>query len=58
MKIIMHIDKKEVVVNEEEKTMDVAPVVIDNRVLVPVRFLAETLGYVVDYRDGKITIER
>lgn len=58
MKIIMHIDKKEVIVNEEEKTMDVAPVVIDNRVLVPVRFLAETLGYVVDYRDGKITIER
>ena len=36
-------------VNDETVEMDVAPFVKDGRVMVPIRFLAETLGYTVDY---------
>lgn len=37
----MVIGSKTFKVNGEEKTMDVAPVIVDNRTFVPVRFLAE-----------------
>jgi len=36
-------------VNDETVEMDVAPFVKDGRVMVPIRFLAEALGYTVDY---------
>jgi len=36
-------------VNDETVEMDVAPFVKNGRVMVPIRFLAEALGYTVDY---------
>ena len=45
--IILKADETTYTVNGEEKTMDVAPELDTeaNRVLVPVRFVAEALGY-------------
>lgn len=46
-KIIMQINNKTVVKNTERIHLDVAPVVIDDRALVPVRAVAESLGVTV-----------
>lgn len=45
------IGNREMYINGEEKMMDVAPVIIDNRTLVPVRFVAEAFDCDVDW-DG------
>lgn len=46
-KVVMTIDKKEYKVNDKEMTMDVAPYISGDRTLVPVRFVAEALGFKV-----------
>lgn len=46
-KVVMTIDKKEYKVNDKEMTMDVAPYIAKDRTLVPVRFVAEALGFKV-----------
>ena len=45
--VVMTIGEKTYTVNGEEKTMDVAPVLTGDRTYVPVRFVAESLGYKV-----------
>ena len=47
VKVVMTIDKKTYTVNGKEKTMDTAPVIVNSRTMVPVRFVAEELGFVV-----------
>lgn len=42
--IIMQIDNNELSVNDNVTTLDVAPIVIDGRTLVPVRAIAESFG--------------
>lgn len=46
-KVVMTIDKKEYKVNDKEMTMDVAPYIANDRTMVPVRFVAEALGFKV-----------
>ena len=46
-RVVMTIDKKEYKVNDKEMTMDVAPYISGDRTLVPVRFVAEALGFQV-----------
>ena len=48
-KITMNAGDKNCMVNEQSKEMDVAPIVKDDVTYVPVRFLAEHLGYTVSY---------
>ena len=45
--LVMTIGEKTYTVNGEEKTMDTAPVIQKDRTFVPVRFVAEALGYTV-----------
>lgn len=46
--VVMTIGEETYTVNDEEKTMNTAPVIRDNdRAYVPVRFMAEALGYTV-----------
>ena len=45
--IVMTIGEDTYTVNGEEKTMDTAPVIQNDRTMVPVRFVAEALGYTV-----------
>lgn len=54
--IITSIGNETIFVNEFEKTMDVAPCIIDDRTLVPVRFISEALGYDVEWLDSVRTI--
>ncbi|KJS81684.1 MAG: hypothetical protein JM58_16470 [Peptococcaceae bacterium BICA1-8] len=45
----LKIGSKKALVNGEEVTLDVAPEVYNNRTLIPLRFLAESLDTEVDY---------
>ena len=52
--IVMTIGEDTYTVNGEEKTMNTAPVIQDSRTMVPVRFIAEALGYTVTpLQDGE-----
>jgi len=44
--------------NDEMKTMDVAPIILEGRTLLPIRYVAEALGAVVEWNDKeqKVTI--
>lgn len=57
--MVMKLDSRTVLVNDEEIEIDVEPEVISNRTLVPLRFIAETLGLKVewDQETGVIEIE-
>lgn len=48
-KVEMWVDKIDIYVNGVKKTMDVAPIVINSRTYVPVRFAAENLDCLVDW---------
>lgn len=47
--IVMNLDTKVVTVNEKEVELDVPPQIINNRTLVPVRFIAETFNLDVQW---------
>lgn len=46
-KVEMTIGSKDFTINGEKKTMDVAPEIVKDRTFVPVRFVAESLGFTV-----------
>ena len=50
------IGKKEISINEKITEMDVAPVIIDSRTLVPARFVAEALGAEVSWDEETKTV--
>lgn len=50
-RIVLTLDSKELWNNGNTKTMDVAPFIKDGRTFVPVRFVAEELGFIVGW-DG------
>ena len=54
--ITMQIGSKDVSVNEKTITNDVAPVIRNNRTLVPIRVITETLGGTVDWDDATKTV--
>jgi titin len=58
--IKLTIDKKTYTVNGVQKTMDVAPVILESRTLGPVRYIAEALGADVawDPVERKVTLTR
>jgi len=58
--INMWVDSKEYTVNGEKKEMDTAPLIQDDRVMVPIRFVSEALGYRVNWdgEERKVTITK
>lgn len=56
--IIMQIENPLANINGKEVSMDVAPMIVNNRTMVPLRFVAENFGLQVDWNDHsrKITI--
>ncbi len=48
-KILLTINSKTALVNDSEVMLDSAPVVINDRTFVPLRFVSESLGYNVNY---------
>ena len=47
--IIMKIGENEYFVNSEKKELDVAPLIIDGRTMLPIRFVAESIGGLVEW---------
>ena len=58
--LILTIDKKDATVWNESKTTDVAPVIRNDRTMIPARFVAENLGAKVDWSEDeqKVTITK
>lgn len=58
--IILTIDSTTAFVNEEAKTLDTAPATINDRTMLPIRFISENLGYKVDWNENEqlITITK
>lgn len=57
--IILTIGSPKAIVNGEEIILDVAPIIMNNRTLVPIRFISETLGYEVGWDEAtqQVTIK-
>lgn len=55
-KIRLVIDSTLAYVNDEEKILDVAPTVINNRTMLPIRFIAENVGFDVEWNQETQTI--
>ena len=57
--IILTINEKEAVVFGNAVINDVAPVIVNGRTMLPIRFIAEALGATVDWNDAekKVTIK-
>ena len=53
--IKLFIDNKSALVDGHEKTMDVPPQIVDDRTLIPVRFVSENLGFEVDWENSTRT---
>ncbi len=54
--IELWINKKSEMVNGSVKTLEVPPQIINQRTMLPLRFISENLGYKVDWQSGKIII--
>jgi hypothetical protein len=56
--IIMFVGDKESYVDGKKTILDVAPIIQNDRTLVPLRFIVENLGYEAIWNDGKITLRK
>lgn len=52
--VVLTIDELTAKVNEQELTSDVAPQIINDRTMVPIRLLSESLGYDVEWVDDVV----
>ena len=55
--VVMTIDSTSMTVNNEEKTLDVAPTIISDRTMVPARAVAEAFGATVEWDAPNNTVE-
>lgn len=51
--IVLHVNKAEVFVNGKKKILDVPCLLVNGRAIVPIRFVAESVGAKVSYDAGK-----
>lgn len=51
-KILLYIDSKTAYVDGVKKSLDTAPIILNDRTLVPIRFISETLNYTVEWDDS------
>lgn len=54
--IVLTIGSNKALVGTEEVDLDAAPEIVNGRTMVPVRFVAETLGFDVQWADGVVTL--
>ncbi len=57
LQVILKLNSNKVVKNGKTELLDVKPYMKNNRTFVPMRFLAETFGSHVNYKNGTVTIE-
>lgn len=51
-KIILHIGKKEYTLNDKKMSIDVPPIIIEERTMVPIRFITEAFGGSVNWDES------
>ncbi len=54
--IVLTIDSETALLNNEEQTLDTAPVIISGRTFLPIRFIAENFGYNVEWNGENKTV--
>lgn len=54
--MIFNIDSKIMYLNDKSYTLDAAPIIKDDRTMVPIRFVSENLGFDVDWDGGSRTV--
>ncbi|MBQ0140470.1 MAG: copper amine oxidase N-terminal domain-containing protein [Kurthia sp.] len=57
MKVILKLNSNKVVKNGKAELLDVKPYMKNNRTFVPMRFIAETFGSNVNYKNGTVTVD-
>lgn len=57
MIMVLTLGETEVLVNDDSVQLDVPAQAMNGRTVVPLRFIAETMNFVVTYEDGDITVE-
>ncbi|WP_054025022.1 copper amine oxidase N-terminal domain-containing protein [Bacillus sp. FJAT-28004] len=57
MKVILKLNSSTAVKNGKTVQLDVKPYIINNRIIVPLRFIAETFGCKVDYSNYTVTVD-
>jgi hypothetical protein len=57
MIMVLTLGETEVLVNGDSVQLDVPAQAMNGRTVVPLRFIAETMNFVVTYEDGDITVE-
>ncbi len=57
MKVILKLNSNKVVKNGKTEQLNVKPYMKKNRTFVPMRFIAETFGSNVDYKNGTVTVD-
>ncbi len=55
--ILLTINSLNAYVNDEIKFLDVSPIIINSRTMLPVRFIAEELGFTVEWIPGSRTVD-
>lgn len=54
--LTLEIDNPVAYCNDEAKTLDVAPAIINDRTMMPIRFIAESFGFAVDWAEDTQTV--
>lgn len=59
-KIVLKIDSKVAIVDGEERILDASPIILNNRTMLPIRFIAEELGFKVLWNEAtrEVIIEK
>ncbi|GMK37040.1 hypothetical protein PCCS19_00930 [Paenibacillus sp. CCS19] len=57
MKVTLNTNSATALRNGQQVQLDAKPFVINNRIIVPLRFIAETFGCEVNYSNGEVTVE-
>ncbi|AWE07709.1 copper amine oxidase [Lysinibacillus sp. 2017] len=57
MKVILKLNSNKVVKNGKTEHLDVKPYMKNDRTFVPMRFIAETFGSNVNYKNGTVTVD-
>ena len=55
-RVVLQIGNRNVVVGNKTFTNDVAPVIVDNRTMVPIRVITEALGGTADWNEAARTV--
>ncbi|KNY25987.1 copper amine oxidase-like domain-containing protein [Pseudobacteroides cellulosolvens ATCC 35603 = DSM 2933] len=56
-KLVLKADSKIALVNNKEKTLYASPIIINNRMYIPLRFVSESFGFKVKWSGDTNTVE-